>query len=72
MIKLFNERALATVAQSVEQLIRNQQVAGSSPASSSKKIRLAFADRVFLLFVLWTDLRVEPFCGCKTLCHTQA
>ena len=27
----------ATVAQSVEQLIRNQQVAGSSPASSSKK-----------------------------------
>ena len=28
-----NERA--TVAQSVEQLIRNQQVAGSSPASSS-------------------------------------
>ena len=36
MNKLFNERALATVAQSVEQLIRNQQVAGSSPASSSK------------------------------------
>ena len=34
-----NERATklnATVAQSVEQLIRNQQVAGSSPASSSK------------------------------------
>ena len=28
---------IATVAQSVEQLIRNQQVAGSSPASSSKK-----------------------------------
>ena len=27
----------ATVAQSVEQLIRNQQVAGSSPASSSKE-----------------------------------
>ena len=26
----------ATVAQSVEQLIRNQQAAGSSPASSSK------------------------------------
>ena len=30
----------ATVAQSVEQLIRNQQVAGSSPASSSNKKRL--------------------------------
>ena len=27
----------ASVAQSVEQLIRNQQVAGSSPASSSRK-----------------------------------
>ena len=27
----------ATVAQSVEQLIRNQQVSGSSPLSSSKK-----------------------------------
>ena len=35
----YNTEALsgyATVAQSVEQLIRNQQVAGSSPASSSK------------------------------------
>ena len=30
----------ATVAQSVEQLIRNQQVAGSSPASSSKRVDL--------------------------------
>ena len=30
----------ATVAQLVEQLIRNQQVAGSSPASSSKNKRL--------------------------------
>ena len=30
----------ATVAQSVEQLIRNQQVAGSSPASSSKNTTL--------------------------------
>ena len=28
----------ATVAQSVEQLIRNQQASGSSPLSSSKKI----------------------------------
>ena len=38
----YNTEALsgyATVAQSVEQLIRNQQVAGSSPASSSKKDR---------------------------------
>ena len=34
MVKLLTSNA--TVAQSVEQLIRNQQVAGSSPASSSK------------------------------------
>ena len=32
----------ATVAQSVEQLIRNQQVAGSSPASSSIEKPLIF------------------------------
>ena len=37
----------ATVAQSVEQLIRNQQVAGSSPASSSKK-RIAIWQSFFL------------------------
>ncbi len=37
MNKLSKREQLATVAQSVEQLIRNQQVAGSSPASSSKK-----------------------------------
>ena len=33
----YNKPVTATVAQSVEQLIRNQQAAGSSPASSSKK-----------------------------------
>ncbi len=33
-----NEVNNATVAQSVEQLIRNQQVAGSSPASSSNTL----------------------------------
>ena len=39
MIKLLLRRQVATVAQSVEQLIRNQQVAGSSPASSSNGYR---------------------------------
>ena len=39
----------ATVAQSVEQLIRNQQVAGSSPAISSRKKRLA--EGAFLFWV---------------------
>ena len=37
-VRIIDERCEArhaTVAQSVEQLIRNQQVAGSSPASSS-------------------------------------
>ena len=36
----FVKNALATIAQSVERLIRNQQVAGPSPASSSKIERL--------------------------------
>ena len=50
MNKLSSERAIATVAQSVEQLIRNQQVAGSSPASSSKKRPSLWVD-VFLIFI---------------------
>ena len=58
----------ATVAQSVEQLIRNQQVAGSSPASSSKH-RLACSQKEkrkilvflfsFLLFALYALLSNE-------------
>ena len=41
-------RLYATVAQSVEQLIRNQQVAGSSPASSSKNaaVQAAFFEEM--------------------------
>ena len=46
----------ATVAQSVEQLIRNQQVAGSSPASSSRKA-LAFCRCFF--FCLFYEYFVE-------------
>ena len=41
----------ATVAQSVEQLIRNQQVAGSSPASSSKLDLIEPKARLSLFFV---------------------
>ena len=41
----------ASVAQSVEQLIRNQQVAGSNPASSSKN--LFVSKRFFLYLVKW-------------------
>ena len=40
----------ATVAQSVEQLIRNQQVAGSSPASSSILKKAACQIRLAALF----------------------
>ena len=39
----------AGMAQLVEQLIRNQQVAGSSPATSSKKI-LVLRDKDFFIF----------------------
>ena len=38
----------ASVAQSVEQLIRNQQVAGSSPAGSSKKRFMKLMEALFL------------------------
>ena len=41
----------ATVAQLVEQLIRNQQVAGSSPASSSKNTAMQIAVFFCILFV---------------------
>ena len=39
--------SFATVAQSVEQLIRNQQVAGSNPASSSTSGQSFFAPILF-------------------------
>ena len=35
----------ASVAQQVEQLIRNQQVAGSNPATSSKLLKLTKASQ---------------------------
>lgn len=46
---------VAGVAQSVEQLIRNQQVAGSSPASSSKG-----RDNLCLLFFIFLK-RISKF-----------
>ena len=58
MIKLFDEQALATVAQSVEQLIRNQQVAGSSPASSSKKYGWFLPTVFFCYPFFFTDLNL--------------
>ena len=45
-------RFFATVAQLVEQLIRNQQVAGSSPASSSRKGTCFCRCFFFFLFCL--------------------
>ncbi len=49
-----NLSTYATVAQLVEQLIRNQQVAGSNPASSSKK-QTAFRGGLF--FVITSTVR---------------
>ena len=50
----------ATVAQSVEQLIRNQQVAGSSPASSSKNpVHVSGRDFYFLLFTSSLLLQIK-------------
>ena len=50
--------AYATVAQLVEQLIRNQQVAGSSPASSSIQKRKVFKPSFFYKFLLL--IRIVP------------
>ncbi len=54
----------ATVAQSVEQLIRNQQVAGSSPASSSILKKAACQIRLAALF---TGFRRKPLKARKIL-----
>ena len=63
---------IATVAQSVEQLIRNQQVAGSNPVTSSKK-RKTSSERGFSFLQTDNGLRItaqvrstsvgrQPFC----------
>ena len=45
----FGEERIATLAQLVEQRIRNAQVEGSNPLSGSKKIRRKFFRLIFLL-----------------------
>ena len=57
----------ATVAQLVEQLIRNQQVAGSSPASSSRK-GTCFC-RCFFFFILPVVLYFDK--NKNSLCQRQ-
>ena len=52
----------ANVAQLVEQFTRNEQVAGSNPAISSKNNRFAYAGRLFLYQIrlrIW--LSYQPF-----------
>ena len=71
MIKLSFVRAIATVAQSVEQLIRNQQVAGSSPASSSKKSSWRKPATFFIVSNVWTDLRVGAVLRVQNALPTQ-
>ena len=45
----FGEERIATLAQLVEQRIRNAQVEGSNPLSGSKKIRRKIFRLIFLL-----------------------
>ena len=59
------EARFASVAQSVEQLIRNQQVAGSSPATSSRNPRKSKDFRGFSL------LYVRFFRQQNRLTHTR-
>ncbi len=47
----FGEERIATLAQLVEQRIRNAQVEGSNPLSGSKKIRRKDFRLIFLLCV---------------------
>ena len=49
----------ASVAQSVEQLIRNQQVAGSNPATSSKLLTLTKASQA-MPFVFYSYFSLCP------------
>jgi hypothetical protein len=62
---VYNTRFFAGVAQSVEQLICNQPVAGSIPIASSKNIKALGANlRPFLLLIvfqvnLWSTLKVN-------------
>ena len=47
----FGEERIATLAQLVEQRIRNAQVEGSNPLSGSEKIRRKFFRLIFLLYM---------------------
>ncbi len=51
------------MAQLVEQLIRNQQVAGPNPASSSKKILQPFGWRIFYFTRTVIDLLILALRG---------
>ena len=49
------------MAQQVEQLIRNQQVAGSNPATSSKLLKLTKASQGGAFRLLFAICRFFPF-----------
>ena len=59
---------IASVAQQVEQLIRNQQVAGPNPATSSKLLKLTKASQSGAFCLLFAICRFSPFalCALKT------
>ncbi len=59
----------ATVAQLVEQLIRNQQVAGSSPASSSTA---GFFLKLAVFLFVWTVRPEYSKSGGKTSAHIRS
>ena len=52
---------IASVAQQVEQLIRNQQVAGPNPATSSKLLKLTKASQSGAFRLLFAICRIFPF-----------
>lgn len=68
----FGEKRIATLAQLVEQRIRNAQVEGSNPLSGSKKIRRKFFRLIF--FVMWRIFEdrffILPLSQSSHPCHT--
>ena len=68
----FGEKRIATLAQLVEQRIRNAQVEGSNPLSGSKKIRRK--DFRLIFFALWRIFEdrflILPLSQSFHPCHT--
>ena len=67
LIGMWYNITVAGVAQPVVQLIRNQQVAGSNPVTSSKKNRVALWATLFFLELLTVKIRTSCCCAATAI-----